>query len=55
MEFTAVALALNVTLECHCDVQSFEKVAERKMIKLKVIFLKATISTFSWSPALFFL
>lgn len=54
MEFTAVALALNVTLECHCDVQSNEKVAERKIIKLKVNFFHATISTFSWSPVLFF-
>lgn len=54
MEFTAVALALNVTLECRCDVQSCEKVADRKMIKLQVIFLKAAISTFSRSPVLFF-
>lgn len=54
MEFTVVALALNVTLECHCDVQSCEKVAERKIIKLKVIFLEATVSTSSWSPVLFF-
>lgn len=54
MEFTVVALALNVTLECHCDVQSCEKVAERKIIKLKVIFLEATVSTSSWSPELFF-
>lgn len=35
MEFTAVALPLNVTLECHCDVQSCGENSRKKNYKAK--------------------